>query len=615
MKNTKSIIVITLLFASLWANVGVAQILQKLGNMAKQPLTKEDLNRKKEYTTLEEALKDRKQVFKLNLVDKNLTSLPDEFYELENLQVLDLSNNPQLNWAEVIPKLAKLNMLSELGLGTNNLKELPAAITKISRLYNLALPKNPELNYEQVLGVLKDCKKLEKLDIGTNTFKILPKGLNQLKNLNLLILEGNIYLEDINEITNMPNLERLSIHQCISLKTLPTELGKAKNLSLIDMGGCAKLTDSLSATFNRLADLGKLRVLSIKGSAIKKIPVEIGKLKQLQVLDLSFNPIEEISDDICKLRFVLTELLIPEETLPKERLEKIQRCLLRCQLTTAHKMEDVKIDTTGTNTKTPPKPIQNTVIKSNPKYDGLKYEDLIAKIELKGKAFRQARRELEGRNDMGFREAKVVGDTTAPAGYWVYDDPTADQVQDNGDGTVTVSGNLLDIFKSNTPILYVYKTQLTPEQIQEKLLKAKRAHIDKHFDTQGSPLISWSVDNINPNVGKPTIKVEKTANNIIITARRDVDRAMQNGVSEECTILIPDLEGVGQISPSSGFRVRIDTPKAKYLSETYNSQAQGQIQFFLDDRTGKMYGGFDFTMMYDNKKVRIWGRFENIVLP
>jgi Leucine-rich repeat (LRR) protein len=100
---------------------------------------------KKEFTALEQALKDPDAVYRLDLSYSGLTDFPREILLFTNLQSLNLSNN---GIAEIPPEITRLTRLQRLNLSTNGLKRLPAEISSLKYLKWLDVTQNQFLTSE-----------------------------------------------------------------------------------------------------------------------------------------------------------------------------------------------------------------------------------------------------------------------------------------------------------------------------------------------------------------------------------------------------------------------------------------------------------------------------------
>jgi Leucine-rich repeat (LRR) protein len=107
------------------------------------------------YKSLEDALPDAKDVHRLNLSKRNLSSVPVEIGKLPNLYHLNLSHN---RLTELPPFLFKLTKLEEALLQNNRLTSLPAGINQLAHLRELYMTDNQ-------LRSLPDMSKLKNLEI------------------------------------------------------------------------------------------------------------------------------------------------------------------------------------------------------------------------------------------------------------------------------------------------------------------------------------------------------------------------------------------------------------------------------------------------------------------
>ncbi len=108
--------------------------------MPEEPLLNPmQLQREKTYYSLEEALQNPEKVFKLNLSNQKLKSIPAEIFFLTNLQWLDLSENR----IQAIPaEMGNLKRLQFLNLYSNKIKLLPAEMQELGNLHTLFVAEN-----------------------------------------------------------------------------------------------------------------------------------------------------------------------------------------------------------------------------------------------------------------------------------------------------------------------------------------------------------------------------------------------------------------------------------------------------------------------------------------
>ncbi len=111
----------------------------------------------KEYTNIDEALKDSNEVYILTLSNKNLSHLDSKIESLNKLEELNLSDNKLTIFP---PELAKLTNLKKLYLIYNQLRELPPIIAKLGKLELLSLRSNKLVQISPEIGKLKNLKLL-----------------------------------------------------------------------------------------------------------------------------------------------------------------------------------------------------------------------------------------------------------------------------------------------------------------------------------------------------------------------------------------------------------------------------------------------------------------------
>ncbi len=121
-------------------------------------LSKKELRKEKNYYSLEEALKNPDEVYKLFLNYKEYTEVPSEISQFKNLQELGLGAN---KLTSLPPELFRLKNLQLLELSHNNIKVLPAEINKLINLEKILYWNNGITTLAEEIGKLKDLKELQ----------------------------------------------------------------------------------------------------------------------------------------------------------------------------------------------------------------------------------------------------------------------------------------------------------------------------------------------------------------------------------------------------------------------------------------------------------------------
>lgn len=117
----------------------------------------------------------------LTLSRYELTSVPDEIWQLTNLQLLNLSNN---RLTSVSDKIEGLKNLKVLNLGKNLLASIPDSIWSLTNLEKLDFSNNFLTSISENIGLLK---KLSLIGLMLNPLITLPKVLGALKSKGLTI--------------------------------------------------------------------------------------------------------------------------------------------------------------------------------------------------------------------------------------------------------------------------------------------------------------------------------------------------------------------------------------------------------------------------------------------
>jgi len=244
---------------------------------------------------------DNGQVIQLDIYDQELTILPAEIGQLENLEVLNIDYN---DLCEIPMEIGQLLNLKRINLNQNwRLRALPPEIGQLANL--------------------------EEMYINNNDLQELPSQIGQLTNLKFLHLQNNDLTELPSEIGGLTNLIELYLSNNQRLSELPVTIGQ-----LINMESLLLASNNLQAIPAEIGQLIKLDWLNLESNDIQVIPTEIGQLNNLKYLILSKNNIGAIPSEIGLLSNLVTLNLRSQENglamLPKElgNLTKLERLQL-----------------------------------------------------------------------------------------------------------------------------------------------------------------------------------------------------------------------------------------------------------------------------------------------
>ncbi|XP_035665269.1 leucine-rich repeat and IQ domain-containing protein 4-like [Branchiostoma floridae] len=225
----------------------------------------------------------------LKLSNQGLTSIPEEVFDITDLEYLDVSNNKLSSIPEAIGRLQKLSRLAVSG---NMLTSLPQAICSFPNLEVLSAHKNKLSAFPP--GVEK-LQELRGLFIHDNQLTDLPSGLCSLPNLDWLSVSGNKLSNLPPGVEKLQKLRRLHIADN-QLTEFTPGLCLLHNLELLGASN-----NKLSTFPPGVERLQKLRKLDIADNQLTEFPSGICSLLNLELLSVGNNPIRQIPDDVTRL--------------------------------------------------------------------------------------------------------------------------------------------------------------------------------------------------------------------------------------------------------------------------------------------------------------------------
>lgn len=269
-----------------------------------------------EFNSINEADKNPKIVIKLDLSEKDLKTLPSQFSTYVNLEEIDLSANPNLDFRHAINILTTNKKLKILHLSGNNLSELPGNITNLKKLKEIMLDENNFTDIPESLLELKhlehisffdnkipkislketDLPNLESINLCYNNLVNFPTDLSKLKNLKYVIMWYSNVGKISSEIGNFKKIEVLNL-EGNQIENLPSELSELQTLKKISFRNNRLKTEDLSPLWK----LKNLEELEIERNDIKEIPSEISQLTKLKRLSIGINPIKTIPTSLSEL--------------------------------------------------------------------------------------------------------------------------------------------------------------------------------------------------------------------------------------------------------------------------------------------------------------------------
>lgn len=232
------------------------------------------------YYNLNKALRNKENVYKLNLAQKNLKKFPVEIFELKKLRHLILDSNQITTIPKAINLLKKLEVFS---IARNNIQYIPPLIGELENLSYLYVDFNRLIDLPPELFHLYNLKVLY---VNNNDLRELPVDFMKLKGLQILVASNNKFENIPNGIGHLYSLKKLSLSNN-SIKELPDKFFELSSLKFLYLQ-----RNQLIEIDDDIEKLTKLEVLNLSENKIKKLSSKIGELHQLEKLYVDNNEIE-----------------------------------------------------------------------------------------------------------------------------------------------------------------------------------------------------------------------------------------------------------------------------------------------------------------------------------
>ncbi|KAK1294000.1 hypothetical protein QJS10_CPA16g00433 [Acorus calamus] len=219
---------------------------------------------------------------RVELSGRQLRFLPEAFGRLRGLVVMNLSNN-QLT---VLPdSIAGLEHLQELNIASNLLVYLPDSI---GLLLNLKILNASGNKLKALPNSISHCKPLVELDVSYNELTFLPTNIGfELVHLQKLSIHLNKLRSLPTSVCEMVSLRYLDAH-FNELRGLPHAIGRLTNLEVVDLSSNFSDLTELPLSFGELTNL---RDLDLSNNQINALPDTFGRLDNLVQLNLDQNPL------------------------------------------------------------------------------------------------------------------------------------------------------------------------------------------------------------------------------------------------------------------------------------------------------------------------------------
>jgi Leucine-rich repeat (LRR) protein len=251
------------------------------------------------------------------------TNLNDALRDAKNVYKLDLSDQ-YIDWNKDAKKLAKLEQLQALQIGNNSINNLPPEIFSLKNLIYFSSKFNPITAIPKEIGELELLFHLELIGAKLDS---LPDEFCNLLSLKIFHLQNNLAdtLKLPSNIGKLKSLQDVIIYNT-PLDSIPKSIGELENLKSLVLA-----KNKLAKLPNEISKLKKLEVLVLDNNQISSLPRNIYELRNLKVLSLRNNQLTQLNDDIVNYRN-LVKLDLRGNTFSEEQLEIIRILLPGCNI-------------------------------------------------------------------------------------------------------------------------------------------------------------------------------------------------------------------------------------------------------------------------------------------
>jgi Leucine-rich repeat (LRR) protein len=237
----------------------------------------------------------------------DLDALPDTLIQCKNLEYLDLSGNPKLDYSTCLKVLSNFNSLKELRLGYNKLSFLPkevlvleklkildltgnflngidSSIEGLSSLEILSLGDNRKLDFDKTIINLARLKKLSTIDLSYIKIDSISKNICNVNSLENLYLGAN-GIEFLPNLSCLPSLKRLSLDaNIIPIENIINTINGIEELEAISL--------DLMELHLLPCELQNIKYISLQKNMISKIPDCFCLSKKHEELNISSNNLD-----------------------------------------------------------------------------------------------------------------------------------------------------------------------------------------------------------------------------------------------------------------------------------------------------------------------------------
>ncbi|XP_035663101.1 p53-induced death domain-containing protein 1-like [Branchiostoma floridae] len=266
---------------------------------------------------------------KLNLSGKSLNEIPPAVFRIEELEILDVSDNPL---GSIPADIASLANLKEMRVAGCPITEISGTISGCKYLSIIDFSRNPSIatvtlpatmqqlryleyvvlckcNLRSLPGNLTVLATVETLDLSTNALTTLPDNISGMRQLKILFLNNNAFERIPESIKSLGCLEILEMKKNkLKNRHRDLQLNVPRKLKILDMednsslcflpAGIEKLEhiEKLNLSYcgietlpDSIGESSSLKEIHLAGNKLRKLPDGLGRLLNLETLDLEGN--------------------------------------------------------------------------------------------------------------------------------------------------------------------------------------------------------------------------------------------------------------------------------------------------------------------------------------
>ena len=270
------------------------------------------------------AISDDGKIRRLDLSNQNLKKVPEQFNQLKQLRMLDLSGNTQLDIEQVLGAVPKPEKLAVLILDSLHLAQLPNNLSRFKNLTQLSLVHNPDLDWEMSFQKLENLP-LVFLNLQGNNIKSLPTTITKLSKLKDLKLSYNELKDEQSYVylSQLPDLYAVWL-DFNALTVVPDNIGLLSQITYLYMDG-----NSLTDVPSSMRSMKSLAVLHLGYNKFSHLSERFMELPELMMVHINNNQITAIPRNYGIKKYSLLALLLDGNPIPPEEVKWAKKALNR----------------------------------------------------------------------------------------------------------------------------------------------------------------------------------------------------------------------------------------------------------------------------------------------